>query len=128
MIWSGSCDAGQLTPGGLFDAAQHGKVCVPFPRFPFPLTHRQEKKDLWELYHDRLGFLAAVDPAEIWVRTSTEDRTLQVAGAMLSAMNPRISGQPWNVHTQPASVSDAVQSAAFATYHKQLIGVTPPRY
>jgi hypothetical protein len=26
MIWDGSCDVGQLTPGGLDDAAQHGKV------------------------------------------------------------------------------------------------------
>jgi hypothetical protein len=25
-IWSGSCDSGQLTKGGLDDAVQHGKV------------------------------------------------------------------------------------------------------
>jgi hypothetical protein len=25
-IWNGSCDAGQLTPGGLLDASRHGKV------------------------------------------------------------------------------------------------------
>ncbi|KAI0270312.1 hypothetical protein BGY98DRAFT_263862 [Russula aff. rugulosa BPL654] len=25
-IWAGSCDVGQLTPGGLVDASQHGKV------------------------------------------------------------------------------------------------------
>jgi len=66
------------------------------------------KQDLWELYHDRLEFLTAVDPTEIWVRTSTEDRTLQVAGAMLAAMDPRASGKPWKVHTQPASVCNTV--------------------
>jgi len=84
-FWTGSCDAGQLTPGGLLDASRHGK-------------------DLWELYHDKLGFLCAVNPAEIWVRTSTEDRTMQVAGAMLAAMDPDVAGKPWTVYTQPASV------------------------
>lgn len=49
-----------------------------------------------------------MDPTEIWVRTSTEDRTLQVAGAMLAAMDPRVIGQPWKVHTQPASVRNPV--------------------
>jgi len=62
------------------------------------------EQDLWELYHDKLGFLCAVDPAEIWVRTSTEDRTMQVAGAMLAAMDPNVAGKPWSVHTQPTSV------------------------
>ena len=27
---------------------------------------------------------------------------------MLAAMDPRVSGRPWKVHTQPASVRDAV--------------------
>lgn len=89
MIWAGSCDVGQLTPGGLVDASQHGK-------------------DLWELYHHHLGFLRAVDPNEIWVRTSTEDRTMQVAGAMLAAMDPFIAGSPWPVYTQPASIDSLV--------------------
>ena len=62
------------------------------------------QKDLWELYHDHLGLIRAVDPSEIWVRTSTEDRTMQVAGAMLAAMDPLVAGQPWPVYTQPASV------------------------
>ncbi|KAI0293662.1 phosphoglycerate mutase-like protein [Multifurca ochricompacta] len=90
-IWSGTCDAGQLTSGGLIDAAQHGK-------------------DLWELYHDHLGFLSVVSPEEIWVRTSTEDRTMQVAGAMLAAMDPlrAARGQPWAVHTQPSSIDSLV--------------------
>lgn len=32
-MWRGTCDAGQLTPGGLRDAARHGKVRA---RPPFP--------------------------------------------------------------------------------------------
>ncbi|KAI0299626.1 hypothetical protein BC826DRAFT_1102732 [Russula brevipes] len=44
------------------------------------------------LYYDRLKFLNAVDPVEIWVRTSMEARTMQVAGAMLAAMDPRSAG------------------------------------
>jgi hypothetical protein len=31
-IWPGTCDAGQLTAGGLLDASQHGRVsCSPHP-------------------------------------------------------------------------------------------------
>lgn len=30
-MWRGSCDAGQLTPGGLRDAARHGKVRASSP-------------------------------------------------------------------------------------------------
>jgi hypothetical protein len=29
---------------------------------------------------------------------------MQVAGAMLAAMDPQRAGQPWTVYTQPASV------------------------
>ncbi|KAH9993436.1 phosphoglycerate mutase-like protein [Russula vinacea] len=92
-IWPGSCDIGQLTPGGLVDASQHGQ-------------------DLWELYHDHLGFVRGVDPREIWVRTSTEDRTMQVAGAMLAAMDPLVAGLPWPVYTQPASIDSLVPAYA----------------
>ncbi|KAH8989038.1 phosphoglycerate mutase-like protein [Lactarius hatsudake] len=87
-MWRGTCDAGQLTPGGLRDAARHGK-------------------DLWELYHARLGLVSAPRPRpdEVWVRTSTEDRTMQVAGAMLAAMGAGTdAGRPWAVYTQPSSV------------------------
>ncbi|KAI0299224.1 hypothetical protein BC826DRAFT_1102794 [Russula brevipes] len=62
-IWSGSCNAGQLSSGGLLDSSRHGQV----------------------------HFLNAEDPTGIWVRTSTEARTMQVAGAILATM------------TQPAS-------------------------
>lgn len=80
------------------------------PPLSYFVSHSADtpKQDLWELYHDRLEFLTVVDPTEIWLRTSTEDRTLQVAGAILAAMDPRASGKPWNVHTQPASVCSTV--------------------
>jgi hypothetical protein len=38
MIWAGSCGVGQLTPGGLVDASQHGKVGASVrPRVNRPL-------------------------------------------------------------------------------------------
>jgi 2-phosphoxylose phosphatase len=76
-----------------------------------------EQQDLWELYHDHLGFLRAVDPNEIWVRTSTEDRTMQVAGAMLAAMDPFVAGLPWPVYTQPASVRPRSRHPHSCHYH-----------
>ncbi|KAN0129956.1 phosphoglycerate mutase [Lactarius tabidus] len=90
-MWRGTCDAGQLTPGGLRDAARHGK-------------------DLWELYHTRLGFVGAPRSDEVWVRTSTEDRTMQVAGAMLGAMGA--GTWPWAVYTQPSSIDSLVPAYA----------------
>jgi hypothetical protein len=40
-IWSGSCDAGQLTSGGLLDSSRHGQVrrCAPFPVCPTTAAH-----------------------------------------------------------------------------------------
>ncbi|KAI9431170.1 phosphoglycerate mutase-like protein [Lactarius indigo] len=95
-IWRGTCDAGQLTPGGLRDAARHGK-------------------DLWELYHARPGLVSASRPRqdEVWVRTSTEDRTMQVAGAMLAAMGAGTDAErPWAVYTQPSSIDSLVPAYA----------------
>ncbi|KAI0262811.1 phosphoglycerate mutase-like protein [Gloeopeniophorella convolvens] len=93
QLWNGTCDAGQLTPGGLTDAHAHGA-------------------DLWGVYHGKLGFLREVSQDEIWVRTSTEDRTMQTAGALLAAMDARIAGQRWPVHTQPSSIDSLVPGYA----------------
>ena len=41
-------------------------------------------------------------PDEVQVRTSTEDRTMQVAGAVLGAMGT--GTWPWAAYTQPSSV------------------------
>ena len=57
---------------------------------------------LWELYHGRLGLVEAPRSKEVWVRTSMEDHTMQIAGAMLGAMGTVT--WPWAVYTRPSSV------------------------
>jgi hypothetical protein len=53
------------------------------------------------LYHTRLGFLHAVHPDEIDVRTTFITRTKHVASGVLVGMDPSISECEWAVHTQP---------------------------
>lgn len=91
QIWNGSCDVGQLTAAGLEDAITHGK-------------------DFAGVYSDKLKFLEEIDSSTVWVRTSTEDRTYQVAGGMLFGMNPNLSKQPFKVVTEPASIDSLVPS------------------
>ncbi|KAI0040100.1 phosphoglycerate mutase-like protein [Auriscalpium vulgare] len=91
QMWNGTCDEGQLTAGGLRDAVQHGK-------------------DFWAVYHHKLGFLRSVDQSEIWVRTSTEDRTMQVASGMLFGMDPATAERSWPVFTQPSTIDSMVPS------------------
>jgi hypothetical protein len=61
MVWSRSCNAGQLTSGMLLQA-QAG-ASAPFPVCPTTAAHG--KQALWTLYHDHLKFLNMVDLAEI---------------------------------------------------------------
>ncbi|KAF8552843.1 phosphoglycerate mutase-like protein [Imleria badia] len=89
QIWPGTCDAGQLTREGLEDAVKHGQ-------------------DFWSVYHDELGFLDTVDPRDIYVRTTTEVRTQQVAGAILYGMDPSTIGRRWPVYTQPQNIDSLV--------------------
>ncbi|KAG6372592.1 phosphoglycerate mutase-like protein [Boletus reticuloceps] len=89
QIWPGTCDAGQLTREGLDDAIKHGQ-------------------DFWSVYHDKLGFLNTVDPRDIHVRTSTEVRTHQVAGAILYGMDPSTIGRQWPIYTQPQNIDSLV--------------------
>ncbi|KAF9223286.1 phosphoglycerate mutase-like protein [Gyrodon lividus] len=91
QIWTGTCDAGQLTREGLEDAIQHGK-------------------DFWSVYHGKLGFLEHVNTADIYIRTSTEVRTHQVAGAILYGMDPSTVTQRWPVYTQPENIDSLVPS------------------
>ncbi|KIJ51212.1 hypothetical protein M422DRAFT_158528 [Sphaerobolus stellatus SS14] len=91
QIWNGSCDEGQLTAGGLEDAIVHGK-------------------DFASVYINKLKFLKEVDQTEIYVRTSTEDRTYQVAGGMLFGMDPSVDGKAFKVHNEPASIDSMVPS------------------
>ncbi|KAI9429543.1 phosphoglycerate mutase-like protein [Lactarius psammicola] len=81
-IWAGSCEEGQLTAGGFHDSKTHGK-------------------DLWDVYHAHLGFLQAVQPSEISVRTTYIDRTKHVASGVLAGMDPSSAKRKWPAHAQP---------------------------
>jgi hypothetical protein len=74
------------------------------------LSHAQ---DFWDVYHKKLGLLNKVgegrDEDELYIRTSTETRTFQVAGGMLYGMDPSRGGNPFKVHNQPNTVSTAPQ-------------------
>ncbi|KAI5999955.1 phosphoglycerate mutase-like protein [Pisolithus albus] len=92
-IWAGTCDSGQLTREGLDDAIKHGQ-------------------DFWGVYHEKLGFLDHVNEKDIYIRTSTEPRTHQVAGAMLYGMDPDTAGKQWSVHMQPDIIDSLVPNYA----------------
>ncbi|KAI0743062.1 phosphoglycerate mutase-like protein [Daedaleopsis nitida] len=115
QIWNGTCDQGQLTRGGLDDAIRHGK-------------------DFWSVYGHELGFLSSVNEKDIFIRTSTETRTFQVASGLLVGMDPAMKGKPFPVTTQPSpidsippsyscpkanSIRDAYQSVPAWTDHLQ---------
>ncbi|KAI0920703.1 hypothetical protein AcV5_010377 [Taiwanofungus camphoratus] len=88
QIWNGTCDEGQLTQEGLEDAIHHGK-------------------DFWSVYAHKLGFLQTINEDDIYVRTSTETRTFQVAGGLLTGMDPDMATKTFPVTTQP-SVIDSI--------------------
>jgi hypothetical protein len=85
QIWAGSCEEGQLTAGGFHDSINHGK-------------------DLWDVYHTYLGFLHAVRPSEISVRTTFIDRTKHVASGVLAGMDPSSAKRKWPAHAQPQRI------------------------
>ncbi|KAH8980764.1 phosphoglycerate mutase-like protein [Lactarius hatsudake] len=82
QIWAGNCEEGQLTAGGFHDSKTHGK-------------------DLWDVYHAHLGFLQAVQPSEISVRTTYVDRTKYVTSGVLAGMDPSSAKRKWPAHAQP---------------------------
>ncbi|KAI0369550.1 phosphoglycerate mutase-like protein [Pilatotrama ljubarskyi] len=103
QIWNGTCDEGQLTRGGLEDAVRHGQ-------------------DFWSVYNRELGLLTSVNERDIFIRTSTETRTIQVASGLLVGMDPRMSTKTFPVTTQPSPIdsippsypcpkADAIRSA-----------------
>ncbi|KAH9994292.1 phosphoglycerate mutase-like protein [Russula vinacea] len=91
QMWAGGCEVGQLTQGGFRDSKIHGK-------------------DLWELYHGRLGFIPSVCPSQIGVRTTYIDRTKHVASGVLVGMDPSTAKRPWAVHAQPQLADSLVPS------------------
>ncbi|KZT33072.1 phosphoglycerate mutase-like protein [Sistotremastrum suecicum HHB10207 ss-3] len=92
-LWNGNCSAGQLTKEGLDDAVQHGK-------------------DLISVYRDFLAGEggAGVTPENIHIRTSNEDRTYQVAGALLYGMDTSTKDILWPVYVQPSNIDSLVPS------------------
>ncbi|RPD63478.1 phosphoglycerate mutase-like protein [Lentinus tigrinus ALCF2SS1-6] len=91
QIWTGSCDTGQLTKGGFDDATAHGK-------------------DFWSVYGRKLGFLTSVNEKDIFIRTSTETRTFQVASGFLTGMDPATTARSFPVTTQPSPIDSIVPS------------------
>jgi len=89
QFWNGTCDEGQLTQAGLEDAVEHGQ-------------------DFWSIYAKKLGFLSSVNQKDIFVRTSTETRTFQVAGGMLTGMDPEMPTKTFPVTTQPSTIDSIV--------------------
>ncbi|OBZ74558.1 ER membrane protein complex subunit 1 [Grifola frondosa] len=85
QIWNGTCDEGQLTQEGLEDAVRHGR-------------------DFWSVYADKVGFLHSVNEKDIFIRTSTETRTMQVAGGLLTGMDPAVASRTFPVTTQPSPI------------------------
>ncbi|GJJ08539.1 hypothetical protein Clacol_002757 [Clathrus columnatus] len=86
QIWNGTCDEGQLTAAGLEDSMQHGK-------------------DFASVYINKLKFLKGVDAIDVYVRTSTEDRTYQVAGALLYGMDETLSKKQFKIDSLVPSYS-----------------------
>ena len=57
------------------------------------------------MYHSELGYLKSVNEKDIFIRTSTETRTFQVASGLLVGMDPRMASKTFPVTTQPSPVS-----------------------
>ncbi|KAI0683289.1 phosphoglycerate mutase-like protein [Cytidiella melzeri] len=84
-FWNGTCDEGQLTRGGLDDAVKHGQ-------------------DYWSVYSKELGLLQSVNENDIFVRTSVETRTMQVASGLLAGFDPSFATKTFPVTTQPSPI------------------------
>ncbi|KAI1631981.1 histidine acid phosphatase family protein [Biscogniauxia mediterranea] len=84
--WTGTCQFPQITLGGLDDAHTHGR-------------------DLYEVYHELLGFLPSRDDADEWrarvaYRVTQNVITSQVAGMLISGT--------WATSSSSSSLSAAV--------------------
>ncbi|KAI0799747.1 phosphoglycerate mutase-like protein [Irpex lacteus] len=84
-VWNGTCDEGQLTRGGLDDAVKHGQ-------------------DYWAVYSKKLGFLKSVNEKDIFIRTSVETRTMQVASGILTGFDKSFASKTFPVTTQPSPI------------------------
>ena len=62
-------------------------------------------QDFFALYGHELRFLTSVNERDIFVRTSVETRTMQVAGGFVAGMDPDFISKAFPVTTQPSPVS-----------------------
>ena len=71
-MWQGTCDAGQLTPGGLRDMC-----CPPVPSLiHWACTHTLYLGPM-DLYHDHLGLIGKEPQVDqVWVCTACRQRTV----------------------------------------------------
>lgn len=74
-------------------------------------------QDFWNVYHTKLGFLEDINEEDIYIRTSTETRTHQVAGGLLYGMDPATAGRTFKIHTQPANVRLPAAEVLIASSH-----------
>ena len=75
-------------------------------------------QDFWSVYGHKLGFLTSVNEKDIYIRTSTETRTFQVASGFLTGMDSATSAKSFPVTTQPSPVSrtpDSITSQSSST-------------
>jgi hypothetical protein len=61
-------------------------------------------QDFWSVYSEKLGFLKSVSEKDIFVRTSVETRTMQVASGLLVGFDPSFATKTFPVTTQPSPV------------------------
>lgn len=85
------------------------------------------------MYHHELGFLTSVNEQDIFIRTSTETRTFQVAGGVLVGMDPSMATKTFPVTTQPSPVRRprpyiGYARANFDVFMNFQIDSIPPRY
>lgn len=104
-FWNGTCDEGQLTREGLDDAVQHGQVGIPPAVRTVPKHANHLRQDYWEIYSKKLGLLKSVNEQDIFVRTSVETRTMQVASGLLTGFDKSFATKVFPVTTQPSPVS-----------------------
>ncbi|KAF4993130.1 hypothetical protein FDECE_13510 [Fusarium decemcellulare] len=115
--WIGSCQFPQITSGGLDDSWVHGK-------------------DLYEVYHDLLGFIPGRDEdwrSKVKFRVTNNQITSQVAGMFINGMWQTTESVPLNIQQagvdslepqysckRGSELSDAIKSSSNKEWQKHL--------
>lgn len=109
-----TCQFPQITGKGLLDSRQHGK-------------------DLFGVYHDKLGFLPSeFDGEKVRIRVTNNVITSQVAGQVMVGMYPSLASKRLPVTVQPTDV-DSLEpqytcSAASSLYSSYGVGSSNPSW